>query len=122
MAAENPRVIHLSLPEYCVLAKRLLELDQRDFVELVLAGTYLGSQASVNALSDGIPGEPFSALRDYDSLLGIDANILVSRNTLMTYPVAKLEDTLSRNIHISSHFTSSSVCRLTSELSPRLIL
>jgi hypothetical protein len=101
---------NMRLKNFCAFAADLHEADHGDFVKFVLQGTHDGTQTVLDPILDTMSDmEDFSARRDYDSLLGIDKDILVS-SALTAYPVAKKEDTLTRNIHVSSHFTNSGVC------------
>jgi len=48
---------------------------------------------------------PISVLRDYDSLIGVSPNIRV-KGALWVYAIAKHEDSLQNNIHLSHSIVS----------------
>ncbi|GLB33116.1 hypothetical protein LshimejAT787_0100010 [Lyophyllum shimeji] len=107
MASENYPLVNLSVGRFCSAAKRLLSQDAHaDFANFVLTGTSNKKQAVIDPILDSLSeDEPFSELRDYDSLLGIDSGISVT-TSLTLYPIAKHEDTLTADIHVSYHFTN----------------
>lgn len=111
--ADNSRDLPLraySLQQFCQKALELRETNHADFVKFVLTGRYNGRQAVVDPIVDSIEGnQSYRLLRDYDSLLGITPDLMV-HGSVTLYPLARREDTLSRNIHMSYHFRSSSVC------------
>lgn len=100
----------LSLLEFCQRAKELLSINQPDFVRFVLTGRDTdGTQACIDPILNRVPQDhPLEIIRDYDSLLGISKTIRVQAS-ITVYPVAKREDTLSKNIHIRYQFSKSSV-------------
>lgn len=102
--------IHLSLQQFCATAQHMLANDHAEFARFVLSGEDKdGVRVVVNPLRDSDTElEYFTVTRDYDSLLGIDADIMVNCS-LTAYPIARREDTLTKDIHISAKFTSSTV-------------
>ncbi|RDB15070.1 hypothetical protein Hypma_005467 [Hypsizygus marmoreus] len=109
MASADITYENMTVEDFCHVANSLLTTpDQHaDFAQLVLTGRYEGSQAVIDPIANRMDDdEALSALRDYDSLLGLHPNIVVS-TPVMVYPVPKKEDTLTKNIHVSSHFTNS---------------
>jgi hypothetical protein len=102
--------ISMSLHQFCRRAKDLLSLDQTAFVCFLLTGQDTdGSQACIDPIINRVTRHSRLHInRDYDSLLGISSDILI--NTYATiYPISKLQDTLSRNIHIRYEFTTANV-------------
>ncbi|KAF8950009.1 hypothetical protein BDZ97DRAFT_1771900, partial [Flammula alnicola] len=102
---DEPQVRSLTLDEFVFRAKRLLDVGAMDdFARFVLTGVHGGTQHQVDAIKDTLrDNHRVQALRDYDSILGIHADICVD-TPLMVYPVSKFEDTLKRNIHIKYSF------------------
>jgi hypothetical protein len=107
---ENLPARNMSVHGFCRHARTLLEQDHARFVRFVLTGQDEDRQAVIdpilNTLSDD---EDITVRRDYDSVLGIHDDIVVS-SPINIYPVAKKEDTLSKNIHVKYHFTTTAVC------------
>jgi hypothetical protein len=99
-----------SLTRFCQTAKLLLESDDpASFVRFVLCGRHQNHQVSVDAIQNRLNSRhPISGLRDYDSLLGIQKDIVVG-TSLTLFPLAKKEDTLRTNIHLSYSFNFSGV-------------
>lgn len=110
---EDDRRISMTLCQFCRRAKDLLSLSQTSFVRFVLTGEDTdGSQACIDPVFNHVtPNHQLHINRDYDSLLGFCSDILVDTN-ITVYPVLKLDDTLSRNIHISYEFTVANVSPL----------
>lgn len=105
--------ISLSLLEFCQQAKMLLDADQTaDFVRFVITGKDVnGSQACIDPVINRVTQDhPLEILRDYDSLLGISKTIQV-KSDITVYPVAKQEDTLTKNVHLRHTFKTSRVSR-----------
>lgn len=102
---DNVEVDNLSLAEFCRTAKEYLDSDDfTSFVRFVLCGKRGNHQVVVDAILNRIPeSHPLKAFRDYDSLLGIDANIVV-HTSLTLFPLARREDTLKTNIHLHYSF------------------
>ena len=102
--------ISMSLRQFCRRAKYLLSLDQTGFVNFVLTGQDTdGSQACIDPVFNRVTEDyRLHINRDYDSLLGICDDILINTN-LTVYPVSKLNDTLSQNIHLRYDFTTANV-------------
>jgi hypothetical protein len=100
----------MSLFGFCQRAKALLSLDQGDFVRFVLTGQDTdGRQACIDPVYNRVTqDDSLEIIRDYDSLLGISHHIRVNA-AITINPIAKLEDTLSRNIHILFEFESANV-------------
>jgi hypothetical protein len=103
-----------SLSEFCVTAKRLLGSDNAaEFVCFVLCGRYQDHQAIIDAYQNVLhESYTFKGLRDYDSLLGINKDIVV-RTSLTLYPLARKEDTLKTNIHLDYSFNIPGVSCMT---------
>ena len=95
----------LSLTEFCTTAKILLDLgDSASFVKFVLCSRYQNRQVVVNAIQNCLdPEYPIKGLRDFDSLLGIHKDIPVL-SSLTLFPLARKEDTLRTNVHLSYNF------------------
>ncbi|KAF8808357.1 hypothetical protein BYT27DRAFT_7097079 [Phlegmacium glaucopus] len=98
-----------TLDDFCTTAKRLHKLDDMaPFVRFVLCGIYQDDFEQHQAIIDPIQnrlhaGYPITGLRDFDSLLGIDKHIRV-RSPLTVFPVARMQDTLHTNVHLSYSF------------------
>lgn len=114
MAHESPR-IEYSLRGFCDEAGNILEGDAQTpgddaaFVQFVVCGIHADGQAHVDPMLDRLQElEDISIHRDFDSVLGVCEHILVTQD-LSLYPVARKQDVLQKNIHLSYHFTSSSV-------------
>jgi hypothetical protein len=102
-------IVNMSLLEFCNRAKGLLNASQSDFVQFVLTGRRGGRQAYVDPILNRLTDdEELNVIRDYDSLLGIDRHLCVQRY-ITVYPVARKEDTLTRNLHIQYEFHTSRV-------------
>ncbi|RXW21035.1 hypothetical protein EST38_g4823 [Candolleomyces aberdarensis] len=110
---ENPNrprrpVDSLTLEEFCTAAHELHDADRlEDFVHYVLTGICEGRQASIDVILNRIEDDEVQTLgitRDYDSVLGIDKHIRVIGKDITIWPVAKFEDTLKKNIHLSYSF------------------
>ena len=117
MDNDDDNRISMSLLDFCQRSKALLQYDQTDFVRFVLTGQDVdGTQICIdpirNRLTEGQYGR-MRCTRDYDSLLGIDKDILVDK-ALTLFPLAKRDDTLSSNIHIQYDFDTASVSLLSS--------
>ena len=109
MADELP-YSHMSIVDFCKRAKGILDVeDHAGFVKFVLTGQHGAHQAVVDPVLNKMGEyEGLSVLRDYDSLLGISADICVNGH-LTVYPVSRREDTLVSNIHLKHSFESSKV-------------
>lgn len=80
-----------------------------DFVNFALTGVLDERQAVLDPILDSIgANENFMVLRDYDSLIGIDEHISITRE-LTVYPASRRQDTLHKNIHLSYRFSSATV-------------
>jgi len=94
---------------FCDTAKRLLAEDQDAFVCFVLCGNYDGHQVVVDPLVDQVDREDtITICRDFDSLLAVVENLKISSD-LALFPVAKKEDTLTKDVHFTHQFMSSRV-------------
>lgn len=96
-----------SLAEFCETAKTLLidDEDAASFVRFVLCGIYQDHQAVIDAIQNRLDdSHNIQGLRDFDSLLGIHRDIVVSQTSLTLFPIAKKEDTLKTNIHLTYSF------------------
>ncbi|KAF8873543.1 hypothetical protein CPB84DRAFT_1829545 [Gymnopilus junonius] len=93
----------LTLSEFCATAKTLLQTSTRhDFIRFVLNGELDGEQVIVNPLRDHLRNGDHTfihAVRDFDSLLGIDADVRVHADLTLNV-IGKNEDVLRSNIHI----------------------
>jgi hypothetical protein len=109
-AVENFHLLTMSVANFCETASTLLDDDLHlDFVSFVLSGEYDGNQVVVDPILNRLDeDEQISIMRDYDSVLGIHQDIVVTSG-LAVSPVARREDTLSINIHLSHHFTTGNV-------------
>ena len=111
MATNSPpdRIVTTDLLGFCERAKCLLNASQADFERFVLTGRHSGTQFAIDPIRNRLPDfADVRVVRDYDSLLGISRQIRVA-NYLTVYPIARKEDTLSRNIHIEYEFSSPNV-------------
>jgi len=132
MPSEDIPKFTFSVFDFCRKAKSLLQQDQAQFVQFVLSGQYdeyveatdpiditladdqglilRRCQAVIDPILDALrDDEDITVSRDYDSILGIHDDIIVSSD-LTVYPVAKREDTLTKNVHLKHHFTMPTVC------------
>lgn len=99
----------LSVAQFCQRAGEYMETDPAKFVRYVLNGLEDETEITLNPLLDALQdSEELDAKRDYDSLLGINSNILVKAELSM-FPAPKLTDTLQTSIHINHPFLISSV-------------
>ncbi len=100
---EDTGVYSLTLEEFVSIAKRFLQSDDMaNFSRFVLNGLHDGIQYQIDPIKNALEDrDVITALRDYDSILGIHDDICVTA-PLTVYPVCKLEDTLCRNIHIKT--------------------
>ncbi|KAF9459638.1 hypothetical protein BDZ94DRAFT_1171312 [Collybia nuda] len=97
----------MSLRSFCQMSKELLQVDHRDFVKFTLEGVHNNMQYVIDPLLHRMEGdEPFDAMRDFDSLLGLSAHIVV-HSAITVFPVAKREKTLSSDIHLVHEFEGS---------------
>jgi hypothetical protein len=100
--AENIPIESYTLPEF-VEKTKLLQADHDDqarFITFALTGVDDEHQSVIDAVRNAVPEDhSLSVLRDYDSLLGLSADLAVD-NFIYVYPVAKREDTLNTNIHV----------------------
>lgn len=112
-AQQNNNYVHTSVQGFCRRGKALLEANppaQADFVKYMLSGLDGDLRVVVNPMEDRLEDdESITLRRDIDSLLGIEEDICVDRD-LTVYPIPRKEDTLTKNIHIESQFTSVKVC------------
>ena len=112
---EGDNRISMSVLEFCQRAKDLLQNDQADFVRFTLTGQDTdGTQACIDPIRNRLAAHEYERLkctRDYDSLLGISESIHVNTH-LTLYPIARRNDTLSENIHLTYEFTTANVCFL----------
>jgi len=103
-----------SVSGFCQAAAALLNSpDPADFVRFVLTGIYDGYQAVVDPILSRVRPTETSTLqlrRDYDSILGISKNICVRSTELTIYPLAKYQDSLTKNVHIVYEFENDLVC------------
>lgn len=113
--ATNNNVLNMSLAGFCRRAIDLLRNNNDEkFVRFVLGGIDDGRQVVIDPILNTVgEHDQLRVRRDYDSLLGIDKNIRV-RSSMIVYPVAKRENTLSANLHLTYTFTCSRVCTLLS--------
>jgi hypothetical protein len=102
---ERP-VTSLSVGQFVERAKQLQRTNMDEFAKFVLTGEYDGRQFQVDPIKNALPyDQKINILRDYDSVLGLDANICVAAELTM-YPISKFEDTLRRNVHIKLTFSN----------------
>lgn len=86
----------------------MLAGDHAEFVRFVLSGKDRdGIPVVIDPLADSDADlQYFSTSRDYDSLLGIDVDI-VTECSITAFPVARREDTLTKDIHVTGSFKNS---------------
>jgi hypothetical protein len=107
---ENYPTKNYSLYTLCALAQKVLDGKKfKDFVQLMLSGIYKRTQSVIDPILNRIPpDEGINLSRDYDSVLGIAENIMVE-GAITVFPIAKREDTLTRDVHFEYPFTNSKV-------------
>ncbi|KIM35225.1 hypothetical protein M413DRAFT_14650 [Hebeloma cylindrosporum] len=94
----------MSVADFCRRAQELRDEDDAKFVKFVLTGKDGQGQAVVDPILDRVkPTEEMQLTRDYDSLLGMCPDIKV-HGSLTVYPLAKRDDTLTRNTHFTYRF------------------
>lgn len=107
------RTVNMNLDEFYDVARDLLrdENKQPDFVTLMMTGRLPNNvQVAIQPLGHAVrPNDPFYLSRDIDSAIGISEHIQFD-HALTLYPVAKIEDTLVKDIHISHTFETDEVC------------
>ena len=104
MDARNLPHLPMSVSDFCQRAEELRNEDHAKFVKFVLTGKDGQRQAVVDPIVDSvIPTERMQLTRDYDSILGMCPDIQVL-GSLTVYPLAKREDTLTRNTHFNYLF------------------
>jgi hypothetical protein len=109
---ENDRTKTYSIGEFCETAKALLENDVPAFVRFMLCGHHPDHQVVVDPIQDRLDDDHrLKALRDFDSLLGIDKDIRV-HSSLTLFPLARKEDTLRTNLHLKHSFQIADVSSL----------
>ena len=105
MYSDHPPVTY-GLSDFCAHSRMLdTEETQDEFLQFVLTGEALDEngyhQAIINPTLNWVEeGHPLNVTRDYDTLLGICANIPV-HSPITVYPVANTAKTLTSSIHIS---------------------
>lgn len=101
MSDDLPRR-HLTLPQFCKEAKRILEDDDIPaFVKFVLNGVHDDYQIVVDAIQDRVDDiHPITALRDYDSLLAIHKDVLFHADITLS-PKAPNYLTLRKDVYIN---------------------
>lgn len=112
MDARNLPHLPMSVADFCRRAQELRDEDDAKFVKFVLTGKDGQGQAVVDPILDRVkPTEEMQLTRDYDSLLGMCPDIKV-HGSLTVYPLAKREDTLTRNTHFTYRFQYRAVCNI----------
>jgi hypothetical protein len=74
------------------------------FVRFVLTGRHEaeGHQVALDAIRDRIPNDlPVQVNRDYDSLIGLSDHIRLNGTPLFVSPVARTDQTLTSNVHLT---------------------
>ena len=106
MAQEFHRV---DLPGFYDLCAAQRDISHESFVRLVLEGRHRGRQVVVDPLRGNMAqGEDLVVLRDYDSLLGIHEDLVVDGD-LTLHPIARFQDTLLKDVHLSHQFNTATV-------------
>jgi hypothetical protein len=109
MSADSDKtpVVTYSLTDFCTYARRLdTEETQDEYLQFVLTGETTNiengfHQAIIDPALNWVEEDhPLDVTRDYDTLLGICANIPV-QTPITVYPVANSAKTLTSSIHIS---------------------
>jgi len=100
----------LSLTEFVSHGKELLKEKQMDDLSnFVLTGAFCGRQYQVDPIKHVIsPSHPVSIMRDYDSVLGFADRLYISA-PITLHPIAKIADSLQRNVHIQQTFENEHV-------------
>lgn len=112
MDARNLPHLPMSVSDFCRRAQELRDEDDAKFVKFVLTGKDGQGQAVVDPILDSVkPTEEMQLTRDYDSLLGMCPDIKV-HGSLTVYPLAKNDDTLTRNTHFTYPFQYRAVCNI----------
>ncbi|KAG6906448.1 hypothetical protein DXG01_013908 [Tephrocybe rancida] len=101
--------VNYSIDEFVCQAYRLFEDNKSaELAQFVLSGTdHLGRQAVIDPFLDHVDDDLYKVTRDYDSLLGLDTSLQAISTAITLFPLSKKEDTLSRSVHLSYHFTNS---------------
>lgn len=84
------------------------EEDVSDLIRFILCGQYYREpgvliQATINPILNRVrrqQAEALTALRDYDSLIGLCRDLVITRQ-LHLYPIANPADNLKESIHIN---------------------
>jgi len=107
---ENQQTV--SLAEFLATARNLLnDGNHTAFARFVLTGIWgeHGTQAIVDPIRNTIVhGHPVTVTRDYDSLLALVSDLPL-KCTIYIYPVARQEDHLQSNIHLTHPITRQGV-------------
>jgi hypothetical protein len=112
MDARNLPHLPMSVSDFCQRAQELRDEDHAKFVKFVLTGKDGQGQAVVDPILDRVkPTERMQLTRDYDSILGMCPDIKV-HGSLTVYPLAKRDDTLTRNTHFTYRFHHGGVCNI----------
>ncbi|KAG6906930.1 hypothetical protein DXG01_011320 [Tephrocybe rancida] len=100
----------LNIRQFCQVAEALYKLeDQSDFSRFVLSGHLPGdAQAIVDPFGDHDRNDRYRVTRDFDSVIGLEADLGAITSAITMYPIPKREDTLSRSIHLTAYFDKSS--------------
>lgn len=102
----------VSLAQFSAIARDFLdEGNQTAFVRFVLTGIWGedGTQAIVDPIRNTLPhNQPVTVTRDYDSLLALVPDLPLEC-TIYVYPVARNEDHLRSNIHLTHPITREGV-------------
>ncbi|RXW12808.1 hypothetical protein EST38_g13046 [Candolleomyces aberdarensis] len=105
-----PDVRSYTLEQFCERAGQLYDdNDFQAFVQFVLCGIDDDHQASIDVVPNRLLDRDLPSVlvdRDYDSVLGIDQQIRVHNQPLVIHPVAKFDDTLKSNVHLTYSFTN----------------
>jgi hypothetical protein len=74
--------------------------DHGDFIRFVVNGKVGDNQVVIDPIQHTLPvDQVISQLRDYDSVIGLSANVEVKRS-IYIYPVANPRDTLTESLHL----------------------
>jgi len=109
----TPRTLKsYTLKEFCRRCLRFIDNeDFSNFVRFALTGIHNNEQANIDIHQNVVTNQGMDLLcasRDYDSVLGISAEILALRN-LAIHILPNFKESLSKNVHIKYSFTNDKV-------------
>lgn len=115
---------HYNLSQFCATAAELLEDEARheQFVRFMLSGMLETTQAVVTPSFNRLRRRDEIIIeRDFDSLLGI-SNEIEFNTAITVFPVARRQDTLTRNVHLTHQIRTVEVSSISLSIDLMLIL